>query len=433
MHHFKDFKSFRDAEIDLFRPLTILIGPNGSGKTNALEAIEILSTIASGQPLHEIADLGKRAALNVRGGLQACVRYGGETFTLSFRSNTKWQSRKRGIRYSVSVKPRPEPRIFSESLGLTGDDATSADDTMLFETLGIDGPGSADIHVRYNDFAQGPHKPQVSASATRSVLSQYERFALKNRLLDASLKQISGLRRYLAASFMFDPRPQAMRGYERIGSEVLLRDGSNLSSVLFGLHGNGTAGREILDSLFEYIRCVPEESYSKFEFVETELGDVMLGLREQDSGRLTVARVLSDGTLRALAVLTAVATSPEGSRVVVEEFDNGLHPSRVSALVAAIADMGAKRSVYVVLTTHNPVTLDSLTEDQQQGVVVAFRSLNDGSSQLHRLVNLPRHDELLERGTLGGLVTRRIIDQYVSDDIDQIRAERMRQWVEARG
>ena len=119
--------------------------------------------------------------------------------------------------------------------------------------------------------------------------------------------------------------------------------------------------------------------------------------------------------------------------MVVEEFDNGLHPSRVSALVAAIADMGAKRSVYVVLTTHNPVTLDSLTEDQQQGVVVAFRSLNDGSSQLHRLVNLPRHDELLERGTLGGLVTRRIIDQYVSDDIDQIRAERMRQWVEARG
>ncbi len=237
----------------------------------------------------------------------------------------------------------------------------------------------------------------------------------------------------MAASFVFDPKPQAMRGYERIGHEVLLRDGSNLSSVLFGLHKNGLAGREILDSLFEYIRCVPEESYSKFEFVETQLSDVMLGLREQDSGPLTDARLLSDGTLRALAVLTAVATSREGSRVVVEEFDNGLHPSRVSALIAAIAEMGDRRNVKVVLTTHNPVTLDSLTEDQHQGVILAFRSLKDGSSQLRRLVNLPRHDELLERGTLGGLVTRRIVDQYVADDLDQTRAERMRRWLEAHG
>ena len=424
MHRFKDFKSFRDSGIGLFRPLTILIGPNGSGKTNALEAIEVLSTIASGQQLHEIADLGRKAALNVRGGLQGCVRHGSEMFSLSFTAKTRWQRKIHGIWYRVSVKPRPEPRIAAESLWLTDDD------TMLFETLGTDSPSSADIRVQYNNFAQGGRKPQVSASATCSVLSQYEQFAVKNRMLDASLKPISALRRHLAASFVFDPKPQAMRGYERIGHDVLLRDGSNLSSVLFGLHRNGAAGREMLDSLFEYIRSVPEESYSGFDFVETRLGDVMLGLRGDGSDAPTDARILSDGTLRALAVLTAVATSQEGSRVVVEEFDNGLHPSRVSALVAAVAEIGEQRSVNVVLTTHNPVTLDSLTEKQQQGVVVAFRSLKDGSSQLRRLVNLPRHDELLERGTLGGLVTRRIIDQYVRDDLDEIRAQQMRRWLE---
>lgn len=183
------------------------------------------------------------------------------------------------------MKPRPEPRIDSESLWL-GDD-----DTMLFETLGAEGRSSTDIRARYNNFAQGGRKPRVNASATRSVLSQYERFALKNRLLDASLKQVSSLRRYLAASFVFDPKPQAMRGYERIGNNVLLRDGSNLSSVLFGLHKNGSAGSEMLASLFEYIRSVPEESYSGFEFVETRLGDVMLGLREEGSEAPTDARL----------------------------------------------------------------------------------------------------------------------------------------------
>lgn len=427
MHHFEDFKSFRDARIELLRPLTILIGPNGSGKTNALEAIEVLSTIAAGQRLSEITDLGREGALNVRGGPQGCVRHGADQFTLSFRARVRWRRTYRPIRYSVSVKPLPEPRIAAESLILHDDG------TLIFETLGPASPSSADIKVRYNNFARGGQKPQTSVSATRSILSQYEEFSEKNQRRRDSFRLIRSLRSHLAASFVFDPKPDAMRRYERIGPALLLRDGSNLSSVLFSLHSNGAAATETLKQLFEHIRQVPEEAYSEFEFVETPLGDVIFGLREQDSGMLADARILSDGTLRALAVLTAVATSARGSRVVVEEFDNGLHPSRVSALVAAVAELGDRRRVQVVLSTHNPVTLDSLTEDQQQGVVLAFRSLKDGSSQLRRLVNLPRHDELLERGSLGGLVTRRVVDQYIADDLDENRAARMRRWLEARG
>ena len=68
MHHFIDFKSFRNARIRLIRPLTILVGPNGSGKSNALEGIEVLASIAAGDPLREITDLDREGALNVRGG-----------------------------------------------------------------------------------------------------------------------------------------------------------------------------------------------------------------------------------------------------------------------------------------------------------------------------------------------------------------------------
>ena len=84
MHHFIDFKSFRDARIRLIRPLTILVGPNGSGKSNALEGIEVLASIAAGDPLREITDLDREGALNVRGGLQGCPRYGTNGFTLGF-------------------------------------------------------------------------------------------------------------------------------------------------------------------------------------------------------------------------------------------------------------------------------------------------------------------------------------------------------------
>ncbi len=59
MHHFINFKGFAETHVDLFQPLTVLIGPNGSGKSNVIEAVELLSFIAHGRPLHEISDVGR--------------------------------------------------------------------------------------------------------------------------------------------------------------------------------------------------------------------------------------------------------------------------------------------------------------------------------------------------------------------------------------
>ena len=419
MHHFIDFKSFRDARIRLIRPLTILVGPNGSGKSNALEGIEVLASIAAGDPLREITDLDREGALNVRGGLQGCPRYGTNSFTLGFSANGRWSGQYARTRYSVTVAPLPEPRIKAESLFHGG--------TMLFQEIeGSATPASADITLEYNNFAQGGRKPRASVSATRSALSQYEHFATKNRRLGASLNIIRQVRDYLHASFVFDPRPDAMRHYERIGHDVLLRDGSNLSSVLYSLKGNGT---NKLDELFRHIRQVPDEPYSRFEFVTTSLGDVMFGMYEERSDELSDARMLSDGTLRTLAVLTAVATGERFSPVVVEEFDNGLHPSRVAAVVQAIARLSEERKINVLLSTHNPAVLNALSPEQQQDVVLAFRSRKDYCSRLLPLNKVARYDELLERGRLGDLVTQQVVDQYLDPDLESNRDEEMRRWL----
>ena len=419
MHHFVDFKSFRSAELNLLRPLTILVGPNGSGKSNALEGIEVLASIAAGNRLREITDLEREGALNVRGGLQGCPRYGTDSFTLAFSAPIRWSGEIGPFKYSVTVAPLPEPRIKAESLFFGG--------TMLFREIdGIGSPASADITMEYNHFAQGGRKPRVAVSATRSVLSQYEHFATKNRKLRESLYLIRTVRDHLRASFVFDPKPSAMRRYERIGHDSLLRDGSNLSSVLHGLKTNGETK---LDELFGHIRQVPDEPYSGFDFVTTRLGDVIFGMHEEHSNKLSDARMLSDGTLRTLAVLTAVATGERYSPVVVEEFDNGLHPSRVASLIHAITRISTERKINVLLSTHNPAVLDALTADQQQDVVLAFRSREDFCSQLLPLTSVARYDELLERGRLGDLVTRRIVDQYLDPDFDGERSAEIRKWI----
>ena len=90
MHQFIDFRGFKDVSIDLMRSFTLLIGPNGSGKTNVIEAIELLSFIARGRPLYEIADVGyAEIGLHIRGGLQACGRMDRNTFLLGFSARTR--------------------------------------------------------------------------------------------------------------------------------------------------------------------------------------------------------------------------------------------------------------------------------------------------------------------------------------------------------
>lgn len=55
------FKSYQDAELPL-APLTVLIGRNGSGKSNALDALEVLSRLAQGEEVRDALDGNRRDA-----------------------------------------------------------------------------------------------------------------------------------------------------------------------------------------------------------------------------------------------------------------------------------------------------------------------------------------------------------------------------------
>ena len=174
---------------------------------------------------------------------------------------------------------------------------------------------------------------------------------------------------------------------------------------------------------------MPDEPYQKFDFTLTELKDVIFGFQES-LGYKVDARVLSDGTLRTLAILTAFETVSEDSRIVVEEFDNGLHPSRVGILTEAIAEVAQNRELNVLVTTHNPATMDFLTREQLDGVVVCTWDDENGSASLVRLNELPRYDEFLERGRLGDLVTRRVIDQYLAPEFEEQQKKKALAWME---
>jgi predicted ATPase len=427
MHRFYDFKNFTSAELDLFKPVSLVIGKNGSGKTNAIEAIELLSNIANGRPMYEITDIGRGSGggFEIRGGLQGCPSSGKHFFRLEFAGAYKFFDETQPFTYAVEVRVNPQPAISSESLvigGRTIFSATSSGRGDLLTTV-------------YDNFARGGNKPVISLSSERSVLSRYQLFTAELESRGEKYKEarrfVGAIAKYLKGSFTFDPDPKAMRSYERIGQKVLARNGANLSAVLYSLHGGSAEEKSALGRIIELIKHLPEEPFLDCQFVTTTQNDVLFGLREQQNGPVMDARVLSDGTLRALAVLTALETVDKGSRVVVEEFDNGVHPTRVGVLTDAIWECSKRRNLNVVATTHNPATLDSLDEDQLTAVVVCFSDSRMHQSRLVPLLSLPRADVLLAQGHLGDLVTRKVLERHLMPHFEEDQRAAGKAWLTA--
>ncbi len=422
MHYFTDFKGFKDVNIDLLDPFTLLIGPNGSGKTNVIEALELLSFVARGQPLYEIADVGRaETGLQIRGGLQACGRMDRNTFLLGFSARTRFDGELTPVAYRIHIRTKPHPQILKEEF--------KVGNSVIYKTL-VKNPWSEDLMVIYDNFAGRGRKPQTAASSQRSVLSQYPEIAQKNRKLKQCVRLVHKIIYHLQALFVFDPNPKLMHGYERIGNSVLSKDGANLSAVLYSLSIGDEPQQASLDRLLFQISQIPDEPYDKIDFTATNLGDVIFGLRER-TGYTVDARSLSDGTLRTLAILTALETVQEGSHVIVEQFDNGLHPGRVGVLTSAIAEATERRDLRVLVTTHNPATMNNLTSEQMKGVVLCTWSEEKQAADLVELDSLPRSDELLERGQLGDLVSRRVIEQYLAPEFEERQRQKVLEWVQA--
>ena len=424
MHHLRNYKGFADAQINLLNPFSLLIGPNGSGKSNVIEAIELLSFVARGQPLYEIGDIGRGSSgLEVRGGLQACGREGKDRFRLGFSANVMFEGEPRPFRYDVEICTRPSPQIIDEGL--------KVGTRMLYKTVPKQPDStSRDLTVQYDNFARGGRKPQAQVSSDRSVLSQYREFTVSNNPSYKNwLQAVQGIMSHLQASFVFDPDPKLMHSYERVGDTILKKNGSNLSAVLYGLSTGDDDQRATLQRLLDKICQLPDEPYVGFDFTLAGLGDVIFGIQES-SGYSVDSRVLSDGTLRTLAILTAFETVSKGSRIVIEEFDNGLHPSRVGVLAEAITEVANNRQLNVLVTTHNPATMNFLTRKQLNGVVLCTWDDENGSANLVRLDELPRYDEFLERGRLGDLVTRRVLDQYLAPEFEEQQKKKALAWME---
>ncbi|PDW01162.1 AAA family ATPase [Candidatus Viridilinea mediisalina] len=402
-----NFKSYREATLS-FAPLTLLIGANASGKSNAIEALRLLAWLAQGQRLTEILQRVHTDAYAIRGRVGDLVYNASPTFTLGCRVADTQVAAWNRLDLTIALD--------ATALRIHEEQITSADQHVpLYRVEPTADPSSHDLQVAYNNFARGGRKPHIVATDQQAVFTQLltpARFANDHPQSQQVIPMVA--KRYqtlLEQTLFLDPHPRRMRDYSFMVDVHLRGDGANVSSVLYDLIHRQQAHDQVL----AFIRALPEQDIRAITFVETSRSEVMVQLTETFGGREQIrdAPLLSDGTLRVLAIAAALLSAPEGSLVVIEEIDNGVHPSRAQTLLANIQRVAHARRLRVLLTTHNPALLDALPLAAIPDVVCCYRNPTEGDSCLIRLEDLATYPELIAQGSLGDLVTSGTLDRFL--------------------
>lgn len=420
----ENFKSYVKAVIPL-ASMTFLIGPNASGKSNALEAFRLLSWLAKGMRLDDIGRNIQNGDAHIRG--RAADLFKDVTDVLTI-----------GCHLDDSVLGWNELQIeigmSDEQLVLEGEAISSSSEALpLYHVEGLQSKHTDVLNVMYNNFKRGKNKPRIPCTNQQAIFYQLEtpgRFLQKDTRAQKEIPAVTQrFREQLRNIFFLAPNPAAMRDYSFAGDNELREDGSNLSSVLAKL----CKQEQMKQSLLDFIRSLPEQDITDISFISTERSDVMVRLHESfgNKEQKIDAPLLSDGTLRVLSVGAVLLSAPEKSLVVIEEVDNGIHPSRADFLVKQIQNIVSRRGLQVLISSYNPALLDAVPDTALGDVLYCYRNPENGSSRIVRLADMKRFPELVAQGSLGQLMTSNRLEKFLEDTTsEEKRKQAALSWLE---
>jgi len=422
-----NFKSFRNQSLPL-SPLTLLIGANASGKSNAIEAFQFLSWLAGGQKLTVLTQAVSQSDQIVRGGIHTLPTRGTSSFEVGCsldisECDTTWQE----LDIALSIRD-DELHIVQEKIH------TPDESQPLYQITQPSSGFSTDVLVAYNNFARGRNKPQLPCTDQMAIMCQlispamFKNSSSARKPSEEIPKTTTTFQQLLANSLFIDPVPAEMRQVSS-PARKLSRNCSNMAGVLYNLCKHEDQKHAVL----AFIRSLPEQNITDIHFYADHNNRITFELEETFGGKADAypMDLLSDGTLRVLAIAAAILSSQPGTVVVIEEVDNGIHPSRANQLLATMQAMASKAGIRLLLSTHNPAMMNALPDSALDDVVFCYRDPNHGDSRLVRLSDIHAYPSLVLQGTLGNLITRGVVDRFVkAPHTPQQRKQAAMEWLQ---
>lgn len=342
----KGYKSFKDITVPL-KPINILIGSNGAGKSNFLSLFELLGNTYDGYLARSVAQSG---------GVDKLLH----------------QGRKATERISIEVK---------EDKNSYRLDLMESDGTMIVENECL-GYSSSPDHWTYATITS--YKPETT------------------------LKEYSGLTNYIKSyisqikKFHFHDtgKKSPFAGESNVVNDSyhLYSQGDNLAAFLYRIKNDYPL---VYKRIVKVIQSVAP-FFHDFYFMPNEDNGIRLQWRDKYSEVIYGPNDLSDGTLRFIA-LTVLFMQPNLPKVIViDEPELGLHPVAIEKL-AGLIKIAANRGTQVIAATQNAELIsnfkpeDILTVDQREG-----------ETQIERL-NAEELSQWLNEYTIGDLWKQRIM------------------------
>jgi len=356
----KGFKSLRDVSLDL-RPLNVLVGVNGAGKSNLIAFFKLINEMIGGRLQAFIASTGRAQSL---------------------------------LHFGPKVTPHVEAELQFEA-----DKGTDTYSMRLFHAAG-------DTLV----FAEEKLKflPSVRQGTPKELNLGVGHQETRVRDEADSGEQMARIFRYLLGQcrvFHFHDTSSTakIRGYCYVGDDRwLMPDAGNLAAILHRLRN--TENSPAFGRILSLIRRIAP-FFEDFELEPTGPGDkeIILNWRQKDSDQIFGPHQLSDGTLRAMALVTLLEQPVNDlpNVIIVDEPELGLHPSAQ----IVIAELLKKTSHHsqIVVATQSAGLLDTFEADD---IVVVERGTKE--SQFSR-PDSARLQEWLDEYSIGQLWEKNVL------------------------
>jgi predicted ATPase len=356
----KGYRSIKDASIEL-GPLNVLIGANGTGKSNVISFFKMLNEMMANRLQQYIGTSGRA---------QSLLHFGSKV-TLQIEGELEFEVDHALDRYSM--------RLFHAA----ADTLVFASETLEYHELGYSSPkivslGAGHQETRIGDEAS---KGEQTGKVFRHLLNQCRVYHFHDTSATARSRQ---------SCYLNDNR-------------WLMPDAGNLAAMLF-------AYREQSEVVYNRIVSAIQKVMPEFEDFDLEPSrlnpnNLLLNWRKRGSDYLFGPHQISDGTLRAMAIIT-LFLQPETDLpdvIILDEPELGLHPQALEIVAGLMR--AASLSSQVIVATQSQTFLNYF--DPNEIVIVES---NQGESCFRRLEAEPFRDwledysigELWQRNVLGG-------------------------------
>lgn len=338
------FKSFKKLSLDLPR-LTVLFGPNASGKSNILDAIQAFSRIGTSRTLVEamrtpIRGLPIEAFTFPPSGLPGLLSAESAKFSLSGDLRVGKES----YQYRIGVGIQPT----SGTLSVVDEYLTA------LNTRG-EPRGVADIEVVDSKLnvrrKSRPGRPRREALGQNyAVLSDPRLGAPEYRPLEKVRSELSGWRTYY-----LDPRVSMREARSPVEVADIGVLGEEIAPFLYRLKADKP---KHFDSVRRTLRSLVPSVEDISVDLDKKRGTLDVLVRQD--GIDFSSRIVSEGTLRVLA-LCAIAANPwKGSLIAFEEPENGVHPRRLELIAQLLTSLAAQEDQQLIVTTHSPLFCEAV-------------------------------------------------------------------------